>query len=107
MICCYESNGIQLQKQLPNHVPATQKNSTVVNQLIVIEKPNKKIHSLNQKYFAPNVSSKYIRVEVINLLRYSNNDPYIDIKLTAIIQLIFANNAEMISLKVEGNSLRL
>ena len=42
MICYYEYNSIQLQKQLPNHVPAIQKNSTVVNQLIVIEKPNKK-----------------------------------------------------------------
>ena len=42
MICWnYELNSIQLQKQLPSHVPATQKNSTVVNQLIVIEKPNK------------------------------------------------------------------
>ena len=43
MICGYEFNSIQLQKQLPSHVPTTQKNSTVVNQLIVIEKPNKKI----------------------------------------------------------------
>lgn len=48
------------------------------------------------------------------LSRYSK-EPYLALRilvhsfssLTAIIQLIFANNAEMISLKVEGNSLSL
>ena len=70
-------------------------------------------------YKAPTQINNFLQthMEFFNSLPLSqySKEPYLALRilahsissLTAIIQLIFANNAEMISLKVEGNSLRL